>query len=70
MPFVSTLIKETFGIDPSRTLNLSEATARGATIYGAVTSNLIPLAYSLNNFNLVDICICWNSTTYNDIFFG
>lgn len=68
IPFIGSIIRETFGTDPSRTLNQSESVARGAAIYGAVASKLLRMDYLLPNCNLIDICACWNPTGRD--FFG
>ena len=44
--------------------------ARGAAVFGAVSDKLWPLIYDLNDMNLVDICVCWNFTGFNNNFFG
>ena len=60
IPYIKTLIYETFGIEPSKTLNQSEALAHGTAIYGAKDSGLLYYEYSVNNINLVSINACWN----------
>ena len=55
-------------MEASRTLNLSESVARGAAVYGAFHSKLLPLQYNFPNYNLIDICICWNQTSRNDFY--
>ena len=42
--------------------------ARGAAIYGAIASKAISSEYRLPNYNLIDICICWNKTGNNEFF--
>lgn len=60
IPYFKTLINETFGIEPSKTLNQSEALAHGTAIYGAKDIGLLYYDYSVNNINLVSINACWN----------
>jgi hypothetical protein len=62
-------VSETFGIEPSKTLNQSEALAHGTTIYGAKDAGLFYYDYSVININLIDICACWNYSG-NGNFFG
>ena len=68
IPYVKTLIKEIFGMEPSRTLNSNESVSRGAAIYGAVASKTILFDYNLPNYNLIDICISWNNTKLGNFF--
>jgi molecular chaperone DnaK (HSP70) len=68
MPFIKTLIRETFGMDPLRTLNLSESVARGAAVYGALQAQLLPLEYVIPNYNLIDVCVSWNLVRHDDYF--
>lgn len=68
IPFIKKLIKDVFNTEASRTLNSNESTARGAAIYGVAASKLMNMDYHLPNYNLIDICACWNKTRNNEFY--
>ena len=58
--FISTL-KETFGVEPSRTLNSSESVARGCALMAAIKSPLFRVAdYTLNERVFYGVKFSWN----------
>lgn len=69
IPYFKTLVNEIFGMEPSKTLNQSEALAHGTAIYGAKDIGLLYYDYSVNNINLVSINACWNFSQ-NHNFYG
>lgn len=70
IPCIKNIVQEVFKMEPSRSLNQSEAMARGASVFGAISNKLWPLYYDLKDMNLVDICVCWNAIGLNNNFFG
>lgn len=58
-----------FGMEPSKTLNQSEAMARGIAIYGALERNFVQIDYHIPNRNLLNIMACWHQI-YGDKFYG
>lgn len=60
IPALQRLVSEVFGIDPSKTLNQSEAMVHGATIFGAKDAGLFFYDYSVIDVNLAEILACWH----------
>lgn len=65
------MVSNIFGMEPSRTLNSSEAIARGTSIYAALDKKLIkPMDYNIAYTNLVNIGVAWNSIKEGGSIFG
>lgn len=61
IPAFINIVKSTFGVDPSRTLNSSESVARGCALMAAIKSPLFKVAeYTLNEKSYYGIKFFWN----------
>ena len=61
------MVKETFGFDPSRTLNSSESIARGCGLMAAIRSPLFRVAdYTLNEKAYYGVKFYWNFVEGNN----
>ena len=61
IPAFITIIKQLFGVEPSRTLNSSESVARGCALMAAIKSPLFRVAdYTLNERAYYGIKFYWN----------
>jgi heat shock protein 4 len=61
IPFFVSLVKQVFGVEPSRTLNSSESVARGCALMAAIKSPQFRVPdYALNEKSYYGIKFYWN----------
>lgn len=59
IPCVQAMAAKIFGLEPSRSLNQSEAIATGCTILGATERKVLNLQYSYDAISTRDIVVRW-----------
>jgi len=69
IPLIPKIVNEIFGLESSRTLNSSEAMARGASIYGAMDTGFVTVPYEISTENFAAVSVVWNSVK-NDNYLG
>jgi molecular chaperone DnaK (HSP70) len=59
IPCIQAMAAKIFGVEPSRSLNQSEAIATGSTILGAVERKVLNLQYTYDAISTKEIAIRW-----------